>query len=256
VAVVPVTDAAPAAAVTVRPAAAAPAAPAPADDVAAAPGPGNAATAVTGAAPVAGASGSGGSTSADTRDARDQDAGAQAPATPVPGAAPAVTAPLTAQPVAPAAAAAPPPVATQLTQHVAVLRGGPDGSHSMTVVLTPENLGPVQVQVTVDRGTVDLQLRGAHEHGRAALMAALPDLRRDLESAGLTCSRLDVDRDTGGSWSAQQQAPGNGPGQQQGQSFRGETRPGPWVRPADLGESRPALTSTSSGTSTGLDVRV
>jgi flagellar hook-length control protein FliK len=174
----------------------------------------------------------------------------------------AVAAPATVQPVAAAPAAAPAaPVATQLTQHVAVLRGGPDGAHTMTVVLTPENLGPVQVQVTLDRGTVDLQLRGAHEHGRAALMAALPDLRRDLESAGLSCSRLDVDRDTGGSWSAQQDrpAPDDGRFGQQGQpgrgESRGESRPRPWMRSADPGEGRPVLTTTSAGTS-ALDVRV
>jgi flagellar hook-length control protein FliK len=124
----------------------------------------------------------------------------------------------------------------------------------MTVVLTPENLGPVQVQVTLDRGTVDLQLRGAHEHGREALMAALPDLRRDLESAGLTCNRLDVDRDTGGSWTAQQQGSPSDGGGRPGQ---GENRPRPWVRPADLGEGRPVLTPTSAMSSAaGLDVRV
>ena len=69
----------------------------------------------------------------------------------------------------------------------------------MTLVLTPENLGPVEVSVTLTKGTVDLTLRGAHDMGRAALLDGLPDLRRDLESAGLTCSRLEVDRDTGGS---------------------------------------------------------
>ena len=85
----------------------------------------------------------------------------------------------------------------------------------MTLVLTPENLGPVEVSVTLSKGTVDLTLRGAHEQGRAALLDGLPDLRRDLETAGLTCSRLEVDRDTGGSWlarhSAQQQASRAGP---------------------------------------------
>jgi flagellar hook-length control protein FliK len=143
-------------------------------------------------------------------------------------------------------------VAAQLTQHVAVLRGGPDGSSSMTVVLTPENLGPVQVQVTLDRGTVDLQLRGAHEHGRAALMEALPELRRDLEAAGLNCSRLGVDRDTGGSWSApQQQWGGDGQGRDQGQ---GDPRPRGWGRTADTDVVRPVATSSNLATSSGVDV--
>ena len=35
----------------------------------------------------------------------------------------------------------------------------------MTLVLNPENLGPVEVSVTVTKGSVDLTLRGAHEHG-------------------------------------------------------------------------------------------
>ena len=69
----------------------------------------------------------------------------------------------------------------------------------MTLVLTPDTLGEVQVQVTVTKGAVELALRGAHEHGRAALLEALPDLRRDLEAAGLNPSRLEVARETGSS---------------------------------------------------------
>jgi flagellar hook-length control protein FliK len=124
----------------------------------------------------------------------------------------------------------------------------------MTVVLRPEHLGAVQVQVTLDRGTVDLQLRGAHEQGRTALLAALPDLRRDLESAGLTCARLDVDADTGGSWTAQnggagQQQPGDG----QDRTPRGDGRPSAWVRTADPREGRPVPTATGTPSS-GVDV--
>jgi flagellar hook-length control protein FliK len=124
----------------------------------------------------------------------------------------------------------------------------------MTVVVTPDDLGPVQVRVTVGNGTVDVTLHGAHEHGRAALLDALPDLRRELQSAGITGSRLDVSRDTGGSWSTQQQT--GGQAWQQGQQHRGEPRPGQWPRTPDFGEGRPAPISTSSSTSTGVDVRV
>jgi flagellar hook-length control protein FliK len=167
-------------------------------------------------------------------------------------------APLFAPAAAAAAPAAPPPrtpVATQVAQPVAVLASGPDGSSTMTLVLTPENLGPVQVHLTVSHGTVDLTLRGAHEQGRAALLDALPDLRRDLQSAGLTCSRLDVDRDTGGSWSTQQQATAQqGHSGQHGQSDRGDARTRPWLRPADLGAVRPAPIHPSSSASSGVDV--
>ena len=104
----------------------------------------------------------------------------------------------------------------------------------MTLVLTPDTLGPVEVQVTLQKGTVDLTLRGAHEHGRAALLDALPDLRRDLEAAGLTPSRLEVDRDSGGAWldrhSAQQQAATQqqGFGDRGGRQDRADNRSRPW----------------------------
>jgi flagellar hook-length control protein FliK len=115
--------------------------------------------------------------------------------------------------------------------------------------------------VTLHKGTVDLTLRGAHDMGRAALLDGLPDLRRDLESAGLTCSRLEVDRDTGGSWlarhSAQQGQQGmhQGPSDRGGQQTPGENRSRPWGAPADIAVSGPTATSHRS-TSSGVDVRV
>jgi flagellar hook-length control protein FliK len=151
-------------------------------------------------------------------------------------------------------------VGTQVARQVAVLRGGPDGPHTMTLVLTPDTLGPVEVQVTLQKGTVDLTLRGAHEHGRAALLDALPDLRRDLEAAGLTTSRLEVDRDSGGAWldrhTAQQQAMA----QQQGFGDRGhrqdraDVRSRPWAGSADTEGSGPTVANRS--TSSGVDFRV
>ncbi|TKJ30012.1 flagellar hook-length control protein FliK [Blastococcus sp. CCUG 61487] len=149
------------------------------------------------------------------------------------------------------------PVAGQVAQQVAVLRGAPDGSHTMTLVLTPESLGPVEVSVTVSKGTVDLLLRGANEHGRAALLDALPDLRRDLEAAGLTTSKLTVDRDTGGSWlarhGAEQQAQ-QGSDQRPGQQEQGDGRSRPWLRAADTGDG--GTVPTTRATSSGVDVRV
>jgi flagellar hook-length control protein FliK len=188
-----------------------------------------------------------------------EETAAPAPAL-VPGGAPA-TGTSTTAPVAPAAGAtgadASLPVSGQVARQVAVLRGAPDGSHSMTLVLTPETLGPVEVSVTVTRGTVDLVLRGAHEHGRAALLDALPDLRRDLESAGLTTSKVEVARDSGGSWldrhAAGQQAQ-QGSGDRPGQQGAPDGRSRSWLTPADSGETR---TVPSTGTaSSGVDVRV
>ena len=193
------------------------------------------------------------------------DGGATQAATSVlPSGTPAPTAPAVAAVAADAGATgadAAQPVSTQVARQVAVLRGGPDGAHTMTLVLTPDTLGPVEVQVTLQKGAVDLTLRGAHEQGRAALLDALPDLRRDLEAAGLSCSRLEVDRDSGGAWldrhSSQQQAAAQ---QQQGfgdrgQQDRGEGRSRPWVGSADTGSSGPTP-SPNRSTSSGVDYRV
>lgn len=147
------------------------------------------------------------------------------------------------------------PVGGQVARQVAVLRGAADGSHTMTLVLTPETLGPVEVQVTVSKGALDLTLRGAHEFGRAALLDALPDLRRDLEQAGLTVASAQVDRDTGGSGFSDRPAqfadrqPGFG---DRGSQGGGDHRSRPWPGAADTtGGPTPPQRTTSSG----LDVR-
>ncbi|MGX5655585.1 flagellar hook-length control protein FliK, partial [Geodermatophilus nigrescens] len=163
-------------------------------------------------------------------------------------------------PVAVARAEAPaPPVAAQLAPTVATLAARPDGAHTMTLVLTPETLGPVEVRVTVHNGTVDLSLRGASDAGRAALLDALPDLRRDLEASGLTCSKVQVDREQAGSGQSQAQA-GWQQAQQQAQERgarqgreAGEDTGRPWLR-TDPDGSRPAA-ATDSPTSSSLDVR-
>ncbi|MEX5721440.1 flagellar hook-length control protein FliK, partial [Geodermatophilus maliterrae] len=155
-----------------------------------------------------------------------------------------------------------PPVAGQVAPAVATLASGPDGTHTMTLVLTPETLGQVEVRVTVTAGTLDLSLRGASEHGRAALLDALPDLRRDLEGAGLTCSRLQVDRDPAGSaqsqaqqaWQQAQQQGGDRSGAQPRDQGQPDDRARPWQRGTDPDGSRPAAAAIHPASS-GLDVR-
>jgi flagellar hook-length control protein FliK len=166
-----------------------------------------------------------------------------APAAP----APAGTVPAPAAPPAPAPP--PAPVATQVAPVVAQLAGGADGTHTMTLVLRPETLGTVEVRVTVSQGIVDLTLRHASEAGRAALLDALPDLRRDLEASGLTCSKLDVDRDSGNAWTSSQQ---QGAEQRAREAAAGRERP--WLRGPEADGSRPAPVVHSP--SSGLDVRV
>ncbi|MCU1604374.1 MAG: Flagellar hook-length control protein, partial [Modestobacter sp.] len=182
-------------------------------------------------------------------------------AAPVPGPAPAT--PLAPTPAT--AASAPTrqaPVAAQLAPQLAVLHSAPDGSQTMTLVITPESLGPVSIQVTVTDGTLDLTLQGAHAHGRHALTEALPDLRRELESAGLTFSRLEVDAPTsgddraGGRTAQQQLADMLGNSGRQDRPTPHDSRPRPWAPPGThFGEGGPVLASSSSASS-GVDVRV
>jgi hypothetical protein len=103
-------------------------------------------------------------------------------------------------------------------------------------------------------------LRGGSEHGRHALADALPDLRRDLEGAGLSFSRLAVDpdapRDGGpGSRTAEQQLAdmrGDGGQRQRHDSPRSRA----WATPgAPFGEAGPVPAAHSSASS-GVDVRV
>jgi hypothetical protein len=194
----------------------------------------------------------------DTGSAPDQDTPPPAPAAAAPATAavagpavPAVAPVAVAEPAAPAAPA--PPVSGQVAQQVAVLRTAPDGTHTMTVVLTPETLGPVEVQVTLTQGSVELTLKSATEAGRSALLEALPDLRRDLAGAGLTCTNASVDRDPGGSWaSAQQHAAGDRAGQHGQPDGRGR----PWLRGTDVDAGRSASVPSTAIPSSGLDVRV
>ncbi|WP_409332256.1 flagellar hook-length control protein FliK [Trujillonella humicola] len=178
------------------------------------------------------------------------------PATPLtPAAAPAAPAtPAPAPAVAATPAPAPPaPVAPQVAPVVAQLSSRPDGTHTMTMVLTPESLGTVEVRVTVRNGAIDLHLRHASEAGRAALLDAMPDLRRDLEASGLTLSRLDVSRDSGDPWTAAQQHQRQQEAREQA-AARGEGNGRPWTRETDPETGRPAR--PGSPTPSGLDVRV
>ena len=273
---------------TTAPVAAAPVAGGPADTAAAAitvvRDPAPAATPPSGAAPATdlppvllpapGWAGSSTGTSTDTPDGRSGGPATPALATADPvaptadtdsvftlgGTAPTTATTTTAQ--APAAAVPQAPVAQQLGRHIAVLRNAPDGSQTMTVVVTPDDLGPVTIAVTVSGGTLDLKLHGAHEAGRHALLEALPELRRDLEGAGLSLRGLAVDTATGdpdpGSRSPQQQLLDARAGQQGSAGHPGQQVPRgrAWgAAPAPLVAGTPA-TSTDQSASTGVDVRV
>lgn len=112
-----------------------------------------------------------------------------------------------APPPAPAPAA---PVAAQLLPALGPALEGPDGAYSMSLQLYPEELGAVQMEVVVRGSEISLALHAADEAALEVLRAALPELRAQLESSGLTAAGVSVDHGRGGRHDqpAQQNRPG------------------------------------------------
>jgi flagellar hook-length control protein FliK len=97
-----------------------------------------------------------------------------------------VTGPAAPAPSAPTAT--PQPFAEQLARPVLHLAAAAPGEHVITVRVSPEHLGPVTVQAHIGTDGVRIELFSATDAGRAAVHAALPDLRRDLAGTGLGAS--------------------------------------------------------------------
>lgn len=82
-----------------------------------------------------------------------------------------------------APASAPPALAPQLTAPISSLVRSGDGQHTLTLRVSPEDLGPVTVKAHISGSSVTVELASGTAAGRDALRALLVDLRRDL--AGL-----------------------------------------------------------------------
>ncbi|WAB83885.1 flagellar hook-length control protein FliK [Microcella daejeonensis] len=113
------------------------------------------------------------------------------------------TAPPPAPPASGAAPASPPapvpaaPLSPQLAPAMLGIRSAGPGSHTVTVSITPEHLGPVTIRAVVDADGIRLELIAPTDAAREAVRAAMPDLRRDLGEAAAGW-RIDVaDREAG-----------------------------------------------------------
>ncbi|WP_019148395.1 flagellar hook-length control protein FliK [Timonella senegalensis] len=73
----------------------------------------------------------------------------------------------------------------QLRGPLLTLRSASAGEHTLTVSVTPENLGPVNIKAHVSASGLRIELVGATDLVRDALRAILPELKRDVAGAGL-----------------------------------------------------------------------
>src|SRR5205823_11324611 len=80
----------------------------------------------------------------------------------------------------------------QIVAVVAPLRRSGDGSYRLNLHLRPAELGPVNLEIQIHHGVVELHMGAENEHARELLSSSLEDLRRDLTQAGLNPGRLDV----------------------------------------------------------------
>jgi flagellar hook-length control protein FliK len=149
--------------------------------VATAPAPSDAAAAHSSSDPVA-------PTGATPTDAAPTTVSTVAP--PVPVAPPIASAPPAA--LAPTASAAPVPAPVPLQSQIAgpvfTLAQGTAGEQTITITVTPENLGPVTVSARTSAGSMHIELFAPSDAGREALRVLLTDLRRDLAVAGIHTS--------------------------------------------------------------------
>lgn len=85
-----------------------------------------------------------------------------------------------------------PPLSAQIGTELLSLRQTVNGDHIVTIAVRPDNLGPVTISAVVGRDGMNVELFSPSPEGRDALKQMLPDLRRDLASAGGSGSSLDL----------------------------------------------------------------
>lgn len=109
---------------------------------------------------------------------------------------------------------APPlPLVDQVRGPLGQLRAAPQGEHVFSIRITPENLGPVQVRAHIGPENIRVELVGASDSVRDQLRTMIGDLRRDLQSTGLS-AQLNVSSTDTPTGQSQNSGPDFGRGQQ------------------------------------------
>ena len=144
-------------------------------------------------------------------------------------------------------------LADQVRGPVLALRTAAPGEHVLTLKVTPENLGPVQVRAHIGAEGVRIELVGATDAAREGLRNLLTDLRRDLAGTGMNAT-LSLGSDSGpGARSGQGGAGDLGaPGDGSGQARSG--RPTGSAAARDVPAAPPVPTTPTSSGAHGVDI--
>jgi flagellar hook-length control protein FliK len=81
----------------------------------------------------------------------------------------------------------------QVVRALRPLMQSPDGTYRVSLALSPEHLGDVEVHLELTDGQMHVRLVAEHAEAREALRVALPELRQELATQGIQAGDLDVD---------------------------------------------------------------
>jgi len=129
----------------------------------------------------------------------------------------------------------------QLSRPIFTLAAAGPGSHTMTISVTPDTLGPVTVRAHVSPDGIRVELFAPTDLGRDAIRAILPDLRKDLAGAGVGAN-LDL---------SSQNQPSDAGDRRGGAGTRPERA---YVVPAGIVADEHAVAPTGITTASSIDV--
>ncbi|NHB60344.1 flagellar hook-length control protein FliK [Photorhabdus sp. RW14-46] len=92
----------------------------------------------------------------------------------------------------------------QLNQQIILFNR--NGLQQAELRLHPQELGALQIRMSVEDNQAQLHLASAHSHVRAALEAALPGLRHALAESGIQLTQSSVSSDNASPWQQEQRA--------------------------------------------------
>ncbi|MCT8349323.1 flagellar hook-length control protein FliK [Photorhabdus temperata] len=92
----------------------------------------------------------------------------------------------------------------QLNQQIILFNR--NGLQQAELRLHPQELGALQIRMSVEDNQAQLHLASAHSHVRAALEAALPGLRHALAESGIQLTQSNVSSDNASPWQQEQRS--------------------------------------------------